>query len=56
MKVTDLIKVLESVLDKHGNIECLIEVNDDYTCSLVPVDEVSYEDREGFGPSVALLQ
>jgi hypothetical protein len=56
MKISKLIEELEKAQARHGDIECLIEVMDDYGYCSVPVDELSYEDREGYGKSIALLQ
>lgn len=55
MKIDDMIERLESIKDDFGDIECLIEVDLDYTSATVPVDELSIEDREGFGVSVKFL-
>lgn len=55
MKISELIEELEKAERAHGDVECLIEViNDDVVC-LLPVDELSHEERNGYGPSITLL-
>lgn len=56
MKLSELIKEAAIALQHHGDIECLIEVMSEDCVCLYPVGELSFEDREGFGPSIALLQ
>jgi hypothetical protein len=56
MKVSELIERLELVKAHIGDIECLVEVVDEGSCYMMPVEDISYEDREGHGKTVALLQ
>jgi hypothetical protein len=54
MKASQLIEKLQNAIKTHGDHECLIEVVDG-VCYLAPVDEVSFENREGYGESFALI-
>lgn len=65
MKISKLIEELKKAGDEHGDIECLIEVRTPEAeaevnsileeVSLVPVAELSFENRESHGNSIALL-
>lgn len=52
MKITEIIDALEEIKDANGDIECLVEV-DGYV--MVPVGELSVENRHEYGMSVAFL-
>lgn len=56
MKISELIKTLETAKNQFGDIVCLIEVSDDDYFYMMPVTDVLYENREVYGPSVALLE
>ena len=55
MKISALIDALEDAEREHGDVECLIEVILEDCPAMIPVDEISCEDREPYGPSVAIL-
>jgi hypothetical protein len=56
MKISQLIKELEEAERTYGDVECLIEVTVDVgQHEMVPAEELSYEEREGYGPSIAFL-
>jgi ketosteroid isomerase-like protein len=55
MKISELIEELEKAERAHGDVECLIEVMSDDVVTLLPVDELSFENREGYGDSISLL-
>ena len=55
MKISELVNELEKAEREHGDIECLVEVILEDCVALMPVEEVSFEDREGHGESVSLL-
>jgi len=56
MTVSELIDLLRDAQEEFGDVECLIEVVSDDMVHLMPADEVSFEDREGYGASLAILQ
>lgn len=49
MKISELVNELEKAEREHGDIECLVEVILDDCVALMPVEEVSFEDRQGHG-------
>lgn len=55
MKISELINALEKAKQEHGDIECLVEVGVEDCLALMPVEEVSFEDRDGYGESLSLL-
>lgn len=63
MKASRLIAALQEIIDQHGDIPCLIEVQTEvetgigmYTENcMVDIGEVSVETREGFGVSAAMI-
>lgn len=60
MKISELVNELEKAEREHGDVECLVEVILDEVIfddcvALMPVEEVSFEDRKGHGESVSLL-
>ena len=57
MKIREMIKRLERIKDYVGDVECLIAVSgDDGIPNLMPVDEILYDDRDGYGKSVIFLE
>lgn len=56
MKISELIEKLEITKAHVGDVEVLIELVDNDTYYMSTAKEVSYEDRDGFGPSVAILE
>lgn len=55
MKISELIEALENAKEITGDVQCLVEVMNDDVSHLMPVDELNFEDREGYGPSISLL-
>ena len=55
MKISELVNQLEKAEREHGDVECLVEVILEDCVALMPVEEVSFEDRQGHGESVSLL-
>jgi ketosteroid isomerase-like protein len=55
MKISELIEELEKAKRAHEDVECLIEVMSDDVVSLLPVNELWFENREGYGASITLL-
>jgi hypothetical protein len=57
MKISGIIKDLEEIMKTSGDIEGLIEIEEKPgEPKMVPVGEISLENRPGFGPSIAFLQ
>ena len=56
MLASKLIKELQDVIKRHGDVPCLIEIVDDGFCYLMPVGELNFEARQGFGESITFLQ
>ena len=55
MNISELVTVLEQVEREHGDVQCLVEVILEDRVALVPVEEVSLEDRQEHGLSVSFL-
>ena len=56
MKIRKLIQELTAAAEEFGDVECLIEVVDEHVICMMPVGEVSFEIRNGYGESISLLQ
>ena len=56
MKISELIERLELCKYHVGDVECLVGIVVDDVASMAPVEELAWENREGYGPSIALLQ
>lgn len=55
MKISDVIAELKEIESGYGDIPLLIEVEIDGVCSVVEVEEISVEGREGYGISALCL-
>lgn len=55
MKISELIDALENAKEIAGDVQCLVEVMSDDISHMMPVDELNFEVREGYGPSISLL-
>ena len=55
MKIDDIIKELQKINKKYGNLPCLIEVEMDYVTTDVEIDDCCVEKREGYGLSVKFM-
>lgn len=55
MKISELIEALENAKEIAGDVQCLVEVMNDDVSYMMPVDELNFEVREGYGPSISLL-
>jgi len=56
MTISELIKNLEITKKHYGDMPCLVEVIVDDVATMAPIGELSLENREKYGDSVALLQ
>lgn len=55
MKISELIEELEKAEREHGDVECLIEILSDGISAYLPVDELAFEERDGYGDSICFL-
>jgi len=55
MKISELIEDLQAAKLTHGNVECLVEVVVDYCVCMMPVEELNFEKRDGYGESISIL-
>lgn len=55
MKISKAIELLKEMELEVGDVECLVEVMSDGVPCMYPLDELSYEDRDGYGPSISFL-
>ena len=56
MKISQVIKELQEILEKEGDLPCLIEVMDTDCVYDISVDECAVEIRGEYGLSVKFLQ
>jgi hypothetical protein len=55
MKISELINELKKAEQLHGDVECLVEVMDYDVAYMLPVNELNFEEKEGYGRTIALL-
>ena len=55
MKITELIAELARAESVHGDVECLVEVVIDDCVAMMPVEELNFENRYGYGESISLI-
>lgn len=55
MKISEVIKNLQEILEKEGDLPCLIELEAYGACCDAEIEECSVENRDIFGKSVKFI-